>query len=79
MSDPRDYKVDIAGVDTTESTPSDTKRPFISVHFACCSVYQRIYRNGDGTAYEGRCPKCMKAVRFAVGSGGTDCRAFVVH
>jgi len=54
-------------------------RPYLSVLFACCSVYQRIYRNAGGTAYAGRCPKCGKPVKFAVGSGGTDARQFVVY
>ena len=54
-------------------------RPFLSVLFACCSVYQRIYRNSEGTAYAGRCPKCGKPVRFVVGEGGMKERQFVVY
>jgi hypothetical protein len=54
-------------------------RPFLSVLFACCSVYQRIYRNAEGTEYSGRCPRCGKRVTFAVGPGGTDTRQFVVY
>jgi hypothetical protein len=54
-------------------------RPFLQIQFACCNVYQRIYRSGDGKSYNGRCPKCGKPVRFEVGSGGTDCRSFTVY
>jgi hypothetical protein len=61
------------------SHPPSTAKPFLSVLFACCSVYQRIYRNNEGTAYAGRCPKCGKSVKFVVGEGGTSERQFVVY
>ena len=79
--DPRDVKVDIAGVSPNASAnePSAQGRPFLSVQFACCSVYQRVYRDPDGAHYRGRCPRCGKAVTFAVGDGGTDSRFFVVR
>lgn len=80
MSDPRDYKVDIAGLAKEQPTQKPAgPRPFVSVQFACCSVYQRIYRNAAGTAYEGRCPKCGVPVRFVVGQGGTESRSFIVR
>jgi hypothetical protein len=78
--DPRDYKVELSGR-ADDAPPSDSasrSQPFLSVHFACCGVYQRIYRAADGSHYSGRCPKCGKAVRFDVGQGGTDCRFFKV-
>jgi hypothetical protein len=58
---------------------SSTGRPFVSVHFACCNVYLRVYRSSDGKAYRGRCPKCGVAVNFVVGEGGTTARTFVVR
>ncbi len=58
---------------------SRCSRPYLSVHFACCGVYLRIYRAADGKAYRGRCPKCGRPVSFQVGAGGTDCRFFVVR
>jgi hypothetical protein len=81
MSDPRDYKLDLSSMPSQESrgAPSNLKRPYISVRFACCGVYQRIYRTADGQRYEGHCPKCAKPVRFKVGPGGTDARFFVVE
>jgi len=82
MADPRDYKLDIASLadrDATQSNATGASRPFLSVKFACCNVYCRIYRNNDGSRYEGRCPRCGQAVRFVVGQGGTDSRFFVVE
>jgi hypothetical protein len=85
MKDDRDYKVELSSAAGGGENPSQpdangpaASRPFISVHFACCNVYLRIYRSADGTAYRGRCPKCGKAVHFAVGQGGTDSRVFRV-
>ena len=78
MADPRDYKVEISSAPASPQGAA-ARRPYLSVLFNCCRVYQRIYRNNDGTAYEGRCPKCARPVRFAVGPGGTDSRFFVVE
>ena len=79
MNDPRDYKLDITGVPQRDESAKPANRPFISVRFACCGVYQRIYRAADGTAYRGHCPRCAKSVNFVVGGGGTDARFFVVE
>ena len=81
MSDPRDYKLDLGA--TGQSPPAaaggNAARPFLSVHFACCGVYQRIYREPDGRSYRGRCPRCALPVTFAVGEGGTAARSFIVR
>jgi hypothetical protein len=79
MPDPRDYKLDIAALhDAAQAAGSGDARPFLSVRFACCNVYNRIYRNAGATRYEGRCPRCGRPARFLVGDGGTDARFFVV-
>jgi len=51
-------------------------KPFIGIHFKCCGIYCRIYRNKTEDAYEGACPKCRKRVRLPIGSGGTSNRFF---
>ena len=79
MPDPRDYKLDISSLSQPDEKKDGEARPYLSVHFACCGVYQRIYRNAKGDAYAGHCPKCAKAVRFPVGPGGTSSRQFVVE
>jgi len=81
MSDPRDYKLDMAVLadDDAAGFSGRRDRPFIGVHFACCSAYRRIYRSADAKSYVGHCPKCARPVRFAIGPGGTDAREFVVH
>jgi hypothetical protein len=82
MSDPRDYKVELSDAAQPaggSNGASATPRPYLSVHFACCGVYQRVYRDADGKAYRGRCPRCGTPVHFAVGEGGTSARTFVVR
>ena len=52
-------------------------KKFIGVHFECCHVYQRVYVNDRGDAYEGRCPMCGRKVRALIDpSKGIDARFF---
>jgi hypothetical protein len=78
-ADPRDYKLEISGLQSTGKSNASQSRPFLSIHFACCGVYCRIYRNVECTVYVGHCPRCGKPVRFLVGDGGTDERFFIVE
>ena len=52
------------------------KRQFLGIWFDCCGTYGRIYKSKDGTAYRGRCPKCLRPVTVRVGGEGTDRRFF---
>lgn len=54
-------------------------RPFLGVRFDCCKIYRRVYKNAEGTAYEGHCPRCARKVRFVVGAGGSASRFFVAR
>jgi len=51
-------------------------RRFIGIRFTCCEIYTRVYLNRTGTAYEGRCPRCLRTIAIKVGPGGTDQRFF---
>ena len=77
-----DYIVDINGVRALNPSPqagdsaSLRGRPWLAVHWKCCGVYSRVYRNKAGTLYEGRCPRCQSPVTARVGPGGTSHRFF---
>lgn len=83
MSEPP-YHVDIDGLDGADDGRRDASgaedfrgRPWVGIQFSCCHVYARIYRNRDGTAYHGACPRCGRSVKLTVGPGGTSSRFFV--
>ncbi len=83
MNRESDYILELGGKTITPDTTAEVTvdgslrgRPWLAVHWKCCSVYSRIYRNAEGTAYTGRCPRCMRPVRATVGAGGTRARFF---
>jgi hypothetical protein len=82
MADSPDYHVDIDGIEADHhadgmTTSSPVRgRKWIGMHFECCGVYQRIYRNREGTYYRGNCPRCGTPIQIRVGPGGTDDRMF---
>ena len=61
---------------TALSVRGGAARPFLGVHFDCCQIYARIYRNHERTAYAGNCPRCSRPVRIIIGEGGTSDRFF---
>jgi len=83
MDNPPAYHLDIEGLDDPAAgTPGDraaVPRPWVGIWFDCCGVYTRVYRNVDGTAYRGYCPRCLRRVTLRVGENGTDARFFVAE
>ncbi|MEZ6192976.1 MAG: hypothetical protein R3C45_17015 [Phycisphaerales bacterium] len=75
-----DYIVEINGVRVPDAQRHASggfrDRPWLAVQWKCCGVYSRIYRNKQGTLYEGRCPRCSRQVSARVGPGGTTSRFF---
>ena len=51
-------------------------RPYLGVRFDCCGAYSRVYRNRDHTAYEGRCPRCLRMLRIRIDPSGVPARFF---
>ncbi|MCC5833691.1 MAG: hypothetical protein JJU20_03070 [Opitutales bacterium] len=51
------------------------KRPFLGVHYTTCATYGRLYKNDEGNAYEGRCPRCGHFFRVRIAPGGASTRS----
>jgi hypothetical protein len=77
------YHLEIEGVEGSDSPGRPggdlLGRPWVGIRFDCCDVYTRVYRNCEGTAYQGRCPRCTRQVTLRVGPDGTDARFFVAE
>jgi hypothetical protein len=56
--------------------PAARRRLWVGVHFECCGVYQRIYREPEVPFYEGQCPQCGRRVTMRVGPDGVSSRIF---
>ena len=64
---------------STQTETSFTGRPYLQVLFECCGVYQRVYRDRGGKFYQGRCPRCLRQIRFLIRPDGSPARGFVVR
>ena len=77
-----DYVLDVSGMSSAGQDQSEEEkqtgadRPYVSIYFSCCNVYQRIYRNHSGTAYVGWCPRCGRKAEARIGPDGTTARFF---
>ena len=83
MEKPPPYRVEVDDMEhrtgRTGGRRSLRGRPWVGIHFDCCGAYTRIYRNSEGTAYEGRCPCCLRKVQLCIGPDGTDARFFTAQ
>jgi hypothetical protein len=83
MDEPPPYHLDIDGVEDpgarTSRRAGGRNRPWVGIHFDCCGVYTRVYRNREQTAYEGCCPGCTRKVTLRIGPDGTDARFFIAE
>ena len=59
-----------------EDEKNEKKSNYLGIMFNCCNTYGRIYKNKEGKAYVGRCPKCMRSIKIPIGEGGTSQRFF---
>jgi hypothetical protein len=81
-SDPRDYILELSSAAATpppletSTKPSAAASTFLSIHFRCCNVYSRIYKNAAGTAYAGHCPKCRRRAQIGISADGSNARMF---
>ena len=62
--------------DQQDAPAQPSHRKWIGVHFKCCDVYSRIWRNREGTAYAGYCPRCNRKIQAQIGPDGVSARFF---
>jgi hypothetical protein len=65
-----------SGGDSRHLSSAQSGKAFVGVRFACCDVYNRVYVDREGTAYQGACPRCGRRVLLRIGPHGTDSRFF---
>jgi hypothetical protein len=56
--------------------PVAPRRLWVGIHFECCGVYKRVYRDPDVPFYEGQCPQCGRKITMRVGPDGVTSRIF---
>ena len=58
---------------------NNKRKEFLGILFECCNVYGRIYKNNEGTFYQGKCPRCLKEIKIRIGEGGSSQRFFKAY
>ncbi|MBX3396327.1 MAG: hypothetical protein KF841_13270 [Phycisphaerae bacterium] len=66
-----DGTIDASSVRSSKPS-SEEGRPWIGVHFECCGVYSRVYRERSADRYDGRCPKCGISLTVRVSPDGVS-------
>lgn len=66
----------VAGDEHATEPAKSAGRPWLAIHWKCCSVYSRVYRQPDAKAYEGRCPRCGRPLKVGISPTGTSNRLF---
>jgi len=64
---------------TSKKNEQGIPNPFLGIHFRCCNVYGRIYRNAQKTHYVGSCPVCGARVKVPIGNSGSSARFFTAE
>jgi hypothetical protein len=60
----------------TPGGPVAARRLWVGIHFECCGIYKRVYRDPDVPFYEGQCPQCGRKITMRVGPDGLNSRIF---
>ncbi len=84
MPDRSGRHIDVVSSEDGDFPAGETRRPWplrrwVGIHFACCGVYARVYRNPDQPSYEGRCPRCRRTITMQVGPDGVNARIFLAE
>lgn len=51
-------------------------RYWVSVYYQCCNAYQRVYFQKGARNAVGRCPRCLREIRFELTQDGEVGRFF---
>lgn len=54
--------------------PPPTPRPWLAIHWRCCHVYSRVYRNPSASHYLAQCPSCGRSAKIEVAPTGLSTR-----